>query len=69
MKKKVNPEHDSRLIRVVRDSANANKDYWISRDKAKELNLPYVNVYNNEVSAYDPEGKYFHLRFIEGYKL
>jgi hypothetical protein len=50
------------LIRVVRNSADATRDYFIPRSLAQELNLPTIEVYANTDSVYDPEGRYLHLR-------
>ena len=50
------------LIRVVRNSADSSSDYYLPRTTAEELGLGFVSVYANERTAYDPTGRYVHLR-------
>lgn len=46
------------VYRVVVTSADASQDYFMKRSKIVELNLPMVQVYNNEIAYFDPDNKW-----------
>jgi hypothetical protein len=48
-----------KLVRVVRDLEDINKDYFLDAEVAKELDRASDGMSEN---PYDPEGKFFHLR-------